>query len=109
MAAGRRRNPLCRQKRPVKDRAAVANVRHDLKFLTQLSSRSMAESFTVRPHMARTWDGEVGPCCCLPLLPQLACNILATTFEPFAGAQYEACMILNRIGVQKGVYRFILV
>ena len=28
-----------------------------------------------------TWFGEVGSCCCLPLLPQLACNVLATTYK----------------------------
>ena len=30
---------------------------------------------------ACTWFVEVGYCCCLPLLPQLACNILATTYK----------------------------
>ena len=28
-----------------------------------------------------TWFGEVCPCCCLSLLPQLGCNILATTYK----------------------------
>ena len=34
-----------------------------------------------------TWFGEVGSCCCLPLLPQLACNILATTYKYYFRAQ----------------------
>ena len=29
----------------------------------------------------RTWFGEFCSCCCLPLLPQLACSILATTYK----------------------------
>ena len=33
-----------------------------------------------------TWFGEVCSCCCLPLLPQLACNILATTYKDFFSA-----------------------
>ena len=33
------------------------------------------------------WFGEVGSCCCLPLLPQLACNILATTYKYYFRAQ----------------------
>ena len=36
-----------------------------------------------------TWFGEVGSCCCLPLLPQLACNILATTYKYYFRAQHE--------------------
>ena len=28
-----------------------------------------------------TWFGEVCSCCCLSLLPQLACNILATAYK----------------------------
>ena len=39
--------------------------------------------------MAGKWFGKIGYCCCLPLLPQLARNILPTTCEPFAGAQYR--------------------
>ena len=35
-----------------------------------------------------TWFGEVGSCCCLPLLPQLACNILATTYKYYFRAHY---------------------
>ena len=34
-----------------------------------------------------TWFGEVCSCCCLPLLPQLACNILATTYKYYFRAQ----------------------
>ena len=34
------------------------------------------------------WFGEVCSCCCLPLLPQLAYNIRATTYEDFFSALY---------------------
>ena len=30
---------------------------------------------------ACTWFGEVCSCCCLPLLPQLACNMPTTTYR----------------------------
>ena len=32
--------------------------------------------------MVGTWFGEFCSCCCLPLLPQLACSILPTTYQP---------------------------
>ena len=35
-----------------------------------------------------TWFGEVGSCCCLPLLPEIACNILATTYKYYFRTQY---------------------
>ena len=35
-----------------------------------------------------TWFGEVCSCCCLSLLPQLACKILATTYEEILSALY---------------------
>ena len=35
-----------------------------------------------------TWFGEVCSCCCSSLLPQLACNILATTYKDFFFALY---------------------
>ena len=41
-----------------------------------------------------TWFCEIGYCCCLPLLPQLACNILATTYKYYFRAQYSASLIL---------------
>ena len=60
-----------------------------------------------RPQMARTWFGEIGSCCCLPFLPKLACVILATTCEPFAGAQYFSAyyvagflVLSNRFGLR---------
>ena len=34
---------------------------------------------TGRLQIAGTWFGYIGSCSCLPLLPQLACNILATS------------------------------
>ena len=40
------------------------------------------------PFMAYRWFGEVSICCCLPLLPQLACKILATTYKYHFRAQY---------------------
>ena len=36
-----------------------------------------------------TWFGEFCSCCCLPLLPQLACSILATWERPYNEAQYD--------------------
>ena len=43
--------------------------------------RVKAEAFTGPGNNTCTWFGEVGICCCLPLLPQLACNILATAYK----------------------------
>ena len=34
------------------------------------------------------WFGEFCCCCCLPLLPQLACSILPTTYKDFLRALY---------------------
>ena len=36
-----------------------------------------------------TWFGEVYSCCCLPLLPQLACNVIETTYKYFFSALYR--------------------
>ena len=36
-----------------------------------------------------TWFGEVCSCCCLSLLPQLACIILATTYKEIFSALYK--------------------
>ena len=41
----------------------------------------------------RTWFGEVYYCCCLPLLHQLAYNILAITYKDFFSALY--CLLHN--------------
>ena len=35
-----------------------------------------------------TWFGEFCSCCCLPLLPQLACSILPTKYKDFFWALY---------------------
>ena len=52
------------------------------------------ETMTDAPHLLYTelrkspctWFGEVCSCCCLPLLPQPAYNILATTYKDFFSA-----------------------
>ena len=38
--------------------------------------------------MVGTWFGEFCSCCCLPLLPQLACSILPTTYQPLFPPPY---------------------
>ena len=38
-----------------------------------------------------TWFGEVCSCCSSSLLPQLACNIIATTYKYKFRAQYTTC------------------
>ena len=38
--------------------------------------------------MVGAWFGEFCSCCCLPLLPQLACSILRTTYQPLFPALY---------------------
>ena len=40
--------------------------------------------------MVGTWFGEFCSCCCLPLLPQLACSILPTIYRDFFGLCTEA-------------------
>ena len=42
--------------------------------------------YTGPKNNACTWFGEICTCSCLPLLPQLACNILATIY---VWAQYK--------------------
>ena len=37
------------------------------------------------------WLGEFCSCCCLPLLPQLACSILPTMYKDFFQALYYYC------------------
>ena len=44
------------------------------------------------------WFGEFCSCCCLPLLTQLACSILATTYKPFSESLYGPKA--SNIGVQ---------
>ena len=36
-----------------------------------------------------TWSGDVCSCCCLPLLTQLACNILPTTYKEILSVLYR--------------------
>ena len=43
-----------------------------------------------------TWFGEVGSCCCLPLLPQLAWNILTTTYKDFFSPLYSWKQIIAK-------------
>ena len=43
------------------------------------------------------WFGEVCSCCCLSLLPQLACNFLATTYEHIFSALYIHTPLFNSI------------
>ena len=47
------------------------------------------KSYTGPVNNTCTWFGEVGFCCCLPLLHQLACIILATTYKYYFRAQYK--------------------
>ena len=39
--------------------------------------------------MVGMWFGEFCSCCCLPLIPQLACSIPATTYKDFFRALYR--------------------
>ena len=43
----------------------------------------------------RMWFGEVCYCCCLPLLPQIAYTILATTYKDFFSALYISLFTLS--------------
>ena len=57
--------------------------------LKSLKSNLIGHSLTGLGNNACAWFGEVCLCCCLPHLPQLACNILVTIYKPERGAQYR--------------------
>ena len=44
-------------------------------------------TFLQDTYISVPWFGEFCSCCCLPLLPQLACSILVTWGSPYTGAQ----------------------
>ena len=54
-------------------------------------------TYTGLQHKAGHRFGEFCSCCCLPLLPQLACSILATRGPPYTGALYSLYCKLVKI------------
>ena len=46
--------------------------------------------------MVGTWFGEFYSCCCLPLLPQIACSILPTTYKPLFPSLYIKLLVSAR-------------
>ena len=65
--------------------AGLQTVRHSI--LSTLMSLNYSQKWTteLRKFLC-TWFGEVSSCCCLSLLPQLACNILGTTYKEIFSA-----------------------
>ena len=57
--------------------------------LKQLLVTALLFPLTGGPFMARTWLGEIGPCCCLPLYPGVACSIHTSLGPPFSRALYS--------------------
>ena len=45
-------------------------------------------TFLQDTYISVPWFGEFCSCCCLPLLPQLACSILVTWERPYSPALY---------------------
>ena len=61
-----------------------------------MTKRAMREFNTEVRKSLCTLFGEVCSCWCLPLLPQLACNILATTYRDLFSALYKIkCQLDN--------------
>ena len=56
--------------------------------LSPLSPRDNGNYSAWGPHYS-AWFGEFCYCCCLPLLPELACSIHATWLKPFSRPLYR--------------------
>ena len=75
---------------PVKHTALLSPLRVPVTWLMIIPASLLCIiSFTGPGNNTCTWFGEVGSCCCLPLLPQLACSILATWGPPISRALYK--------------------
>ena len=72
----------------------IQNTKNCQNLVTDLQQPHIIYAHTGPGNNTCRWFGEVGSCCCLPLLPQLACNILATTYKYYFRAQYNFAMLL---------------
>ena len=63
---------------------------HIIAEMEELRELLHLEEVSTEPEiMVGTWFGEFCSCCCLPLLSQLACSILPTTYQPLFPALFK--------------------